>query len=216
MGNIGDNSFFSPAEQNPIKIWLNDFDNNGSKEKILTKTIDGKDYPVFLKHNLEEQLPVLKKQNLKHEIFATKTFQELFTKDQVKNASWKIFNYCSSVIAWNKGNGNFDIVKLPVDVQLSSVNAISIADVNSDGNNDILLGGNEFGFLPQFGRLDASFGTILLNNGKRSFSVVDDRNSGLMIRGQVRNIVNINRKNSTGILFLVNDEMPVLYNVKKD
>ena len=216
LGNIGDNSFFRPAEQNPIKLWLNDFDNNGSKEKIMTKTIDGKDYPVFLKHNLEEQLPVMKKQNLKHEIFATKTFQELFTPDQVKNASFKTFNYCSSVIAWNKGNGNFEIVKLPVDVQLSSVNAISIADVNADGNNDIILGGNEFGFLPQFGRLDASFGTILLNNGKRSFSVVDDRNSGLMIRGQVRNIVNINRKNSTGILFLVNDEMPVLYNVKKD
>jgi hypothetical protein len=216
LGNIGDNSFFRPAEQNPIKLWLNDFDNNGSKEKIMTKTIDGKDYPVFLKHNLEEQLPVMKKQNLKHEIFATKTFQELFTKDQMKNASWKTFNYCSSVIAWNKGNGNFEIIKLPVDVQLSSVNAISIVDVNADGKNDIILGGNEFGFLPQFGRLDASFGTILLNNGKRSFSVVDDRTSGLMIRGQVRNIVNINRKNSTGILFLVNNEMPVLYNVKKD
>jgi hypothetical protein len=39
------------------------FDNNGTKDNILTRTVNGKDKPVFLKHDLESALPVLKKNN---------------------------------------------------------------------------------------------------------------------------------------------------------
>jgi hypothetical protein len=58
-------------------------------------------------------------------------------------------------------------------VQLSSVNAIACTDINGDGFPDLILGGNEFGFLPQFGRLDASFGDILLGDGKGNFTCLD-------------------------------------------
>ena len=55
-------------------------------------------------------------------------------------------------------------------LQLSSVNSLQLTDVNGDGYTDIIAGGNEFGFLPQFGRLDASFGNVLLNDGKGHFT----------------------------------------------
>ena len=60
---------------------------------------------------------------------------------------------------------NFSISKLPVQVQFSSVNAILCTDINGDGETDLIMGGNKFGFLPQFSRLDASFGHVLINNG---------------------------------------------------
>ena len=50
-------------------------------------------------------------------------------------------------------------------VQLSSVNAIEITDVNNDNKADLITGGNLFTFPPQFGRLDASYGHVLLMNG---------------------------------------------------
>jgi len=37
-------------------------------------------------------------------------------------------------------------------ITYSSVNAILCTDVDGDGHPDIVAGGNEFGFLPQFGR----------------------------------------------------------------
>jgi len=40
---------------------LNDYDLNGNIDKILTYTINGKDMPVSLKHDLEEQIPSIKK-----------------------------------------------------------------------------------------------------------------------------------------------------------
>jgi hypothetical protein len=95
------------------------------------------------------------------------------------------------------------------------VNAIWCTDVNGDGRPDLITGGNEFGFLPQFGRLDASFGDVLLNNGKGGFTWLSPARSGLQVSGQVRDITGIRGRNTDYILFLVNDQYPVLYQLDR-
>ena len=57
---------------------------------------------------------------------------------------------------------NLGFKNLPDYVQFSSVNAILCTDINHDGKIDLILGGNKFEFLPQFGRLDASYGHVLI------------------------------------------------------
>jgi hypothetical protein len=78
-----------------------------------------------------------------------------------------------------------------------------------------VLGGNEFGFLPQFGRLDGSFGDVLINDGKGNFSFMKNRVSGLNIRGMVRDITLIKGPAGTRVLFAINDEYPVLYQLER-
>jgi enediyne biosynthesis protein E4 len=73
------------------------------------------------------------------------------------------------------------------------------------------MGGNEFGLLPQFGRLDGSLGHVLLNNGKGGFSWVPPSRSGLDLPGQLRDIVLLPAKDHYNILFLQNNEYPALY-----
>lgn len=215
LGNIGENFYLQPNIQEPAKLFINDFDKNGAVDKILTRSIDGKDMPVFLKRDMEDQLPILKKQSLRHEQFAKKSVQDLFTADQMKECIVDTFNYCSSIIAINNGNGNFSIQKLPTYTQFSSVNAIKYIDVNADGFPDLVIGGNEYGFLPQFERLDASFGDVLLNDGKGNFSWVPQSKTGLMVNGVVRDIAVLHTKNKTQLLFLRNNDYPVLYSIAK-
>ncbi|HEX9514196.1 MAG TPA: VCBS repeat-containing protein, partial [Puia sp.] len=193
------------------KLWINDFDQNGNLDKILTRSIDGKDMPVFLKHEMEIQIPSLKKQNLRHAEYAKKSIRELFPPAMLDSSLVKQFNYPSSIVALNEGNGQFSIQPLPPIVQLSSVNAIHCIDINQDGFPDLVMGGNEFGFLPQFGRLDASFGHILLNDGKGQLTWIAPDRSGLELRGQIRDIVEIPGKDKVHLLFLQNDEYPALY-----
>lgn len=214
LGNLGENFYLKPAKENPVKLFLKDFDNNGQVDKIITRTIDGKDKPVFMKTELESQMPFLKKQNLHYAEYAKKDMQGLLGAEKIKDARVKQVNYASSCIAINEGKGVFKIQALPLAVQLSSAKTIVPTDLNKDGFTDLLIGGNEFGFQPQLGRLDASDGAVLLNDGKGNFTVMLQDESGINVPGQTRNIVLLNRKGSKAVLFLQNNEYPVLYALK--
>ncbi len=211
FGNIGENFYLQPDKKNPVKLFLNDFDNNGQTDKIITRSVDGKDKPVFMKTELESQMPILKKQNLRNADYATKSVYDLFNKERINEASIKEVNYTASCIAYNSSNGVFALQNLPTGVQLSSVKSVITADVNGDGKIDLITGGNEFGFQPQLGRLDASTGDILINRGKGIFFVLTQSQSGFILPGQVRDIVAVRRKDKTNFLFLQNNEYPVLY-----
>jgi len=213
LGNIGDNFYLQPGDKTPVKLWINDFDKNGTPDKIFTRTIDGKDVPVYLKRELADQLPVLKKQNLQHADYAKKSVQDLFPEDVMKAAMSRVFNYDKSCIAINKGNGQFQIEELPADVQFSSVNAIDCEDLDNDGNTDLILGGNKFDFQPQFCQLDASFGKVLLNDGRGSFTSLSTAESGVEVPGEIRDIKTIAGKGKRYLLFLVNDNYPALYEI---
>ncbi len=215
LGNIGENFYLRPDLQNPVKLWINDFNNNGNMDKILTRTVDGQDKTVFLKHELQDQIPSIKKQNLKHSEYAKKTMKELFPADLLNKSIVKVFNYGSSIVAFNKGNGHFVIQKLPPLTQTSSINAIHQIDINHDGYMDLVIGGNKFGFPPQFGRLDASYGDILINDHKGGFTRLDYSQSGLEVRGEVKDILEIPAGKKDCLLFLINNDYPALYEIKE-
>jgi len=211
LGNTGDNFYLRPDKQHPVKLWRNDFDFNTIPDKIFSRTIDGKDVPVFLKKDFSDALPALKKENLRHKEFAIRTIQTLFTPDLIKSATVKTFDFCSSVIAWNQGKGQFTVQELPMEVQLSSVNAILCRDINRDGKTDLILGGNSTDCMPQFGRLDANYGIILENKGNQQFGVMAPGHTGISVTGMVRDIAWISGVKEQYIIFLRNNDYPVMY-----
>ena len=216
IGNMGENGYLKPTDKNPVTLWMYDFDGNESLDKILTRGIHDKDYTVFLKAEMQEQIPLIKKENLNYQDYAKKTIQELFKAELLAKADKKIYNFTSSIIAWGKGNGTFEIQRLPSEVQFSSMNALAVMDVNGDQQSDLIIGGNQFGFLPQFGRLDANYGLVLVNKGKRHWEVMEDKQSGLSITGQVKDIFDIPYGKSHQVLFIRNDEYPVLVSLKQN
>ena len=211
LGNMGENFTLHISEEKPLKIWVKDFDENGTTDKILTKTIDGKDVTVFLKREMAEQFPLLKKQILKHSDYAQKSLKDLFPANVLEKALVKTANYCKSAVAINDGKGNFTLVALPETVQLSCVNAITCIDINHDGLNDIVLGGNYTGFIPQLGMVDASRGNILINKGKGTFKVLKNQESGFVTNGEIKQISPLLIEKKLNLLTLINNEVPKLY-----
>ncbi len=211
FGNLGDNFYLKPTETKPVKLWINDFDQNGSVDKVFSQAIQGKDVPVFMKRDITDQMPFLKKANLKHSEFATKTIQELF-ENTLNNARVLQVNYTSSAIAYNNAKGNFNLKPLPTEAQLSSIHAILPADINKDGYLDLLIGGNTIDLLPQFCSIDASYGNILFNNKKGGFTTLRAEKSGLHITKQIRDIVPVIVQKKQNYLFMVNNDFPILFN----
>lgn len=213
LGNLGENFYLQPDSSHPVKLWIKDFDNNGTIDKVLSRTVGGKDVPVFMKNDLTDQIPTLKRLNLTNQDYATKTIQQLFGKD-LEDAQVKKVTYAASCVAYNDGKGHFTIKKLPVEMQLSSVNAITLKDVNNDGYPDIIAAGNFFDLLPQFGRLDASAGNLLINDKKGNFSTVPATRTGLNVPGETRDIISFKYKKEDCVLFLENNDYPVMYKLK--
>ena len=215
MGNRGENFYFTGSQEQPSKLWISDFDQNGTVEKIITRRINGKDMPIALKKELTGQIPSLKKQNLKHVDYAQKSIQELFTPEVLKKAIAMPGNYFQSVVALNDGNGQFRMMPLPKEVQFSCVCDIWCGDINSDGKNDLVMAGNDAGFMPQFSKLDASFGHVLLNRGDGTYERIENRNSGFSIRGDVKSLVSVRVKGKKHILSTVNGQTPHLFETLK-
>jgi hypothetical protein len=212
LGNIGENFYLGATTQTPLKLWLSDIDNNGISDKLISRTYNEQDVPVFTKREATDQVPSLKKMNLKHSEYATKTAQELLGNNAA--ITTRRVNLTSSCIAYNNGKGKFTIKPLHYQAQLSSINAFTTADVNGDGFTDIVTGGNFYDLLPQFCRIDGSTGLVLLNNKQGSFIPIPATASGITVNGQVRDIKKINIGGKMHVLFLRNDDVPVLYKLQ--
>lgn len=215
LGNLGQNNYLGSGGNLPLRLWINDFDGNGTIDKILSKNLQGRDMPVFMKRELIDQLPSLQKQNLKHAEYALKSLPELFDKDLIASATIKEWNEVRSFIAWNEGNGNFTLAAMPYQVQLSSVNAVTIGDFSGDDLPDILSAGNLQTFQPQFGAIDAGLGHLMVNRGKRNFALLRDIETGLSVTGVTKDIKQISVGGSTNLVFARNNAAPLLYKLAK-
>jgi enediyne biosynthesis protein E4 len=214
LGNLGGNFYLKPDSGHPVKLWVNDFSNNVIPEKILTRTLQSRDIPVFLKREVTDQIPTLKKQNLKHQDFANKAIQDLFDEKIMQQTEVRVADYASSCIAWNDGGGRFSLTVLPSAVQLSTVNTVLVKDVNGDGRKDLILGGNLTAFQPQFSRIDASYGHVLVNKGNRQWGVMSMPESGLEVAGETRVIREMNIGGRNFIVHFRNNQRPIVYQLR--
>ncbi|MCB9287963.1 MAG: VCBS repeat-containing protein [Lewinellaceae bacterium] len=211
LGNRGENFYFTGSKEKPAKLWVYDFDNNGTTEQIITRQVDGRDMPVPMKKELTEQIVSLKKQNLKHTEYATKAIQDLFDPESIKKAQVLEGTYFSSAVALNDGNGQFTMQKLPSEVQFSCVCGIYCTDLNGDSKKDLILGGNDSGFTPQFSKLDASFGHVLINRGDGSYEEMDNGKSGFFVKGDIKQLLGVQINNREYLLTAVNGQKPLLF-----
>jgi len=167
-GNLGLNNDVAATETQPAKLYIGDFDQNSSPETLISCFRSGKEYSFFSKDELTSQLIYLKKKFTDYHSFASQTFDQIF-QSALEDKSFKKVTQLQSRIFQNNGSGNFIAIDLPFEAQQSVVFALCAEDVNNDGLTDILLGGNLYETHPSFGRLDASYGLLMINQGKMEF-----------------------------------------------
>jgi len=207
-GNHGLNSRFKASVKRPVSMYVSDFDGNGYIEQVVATYNGDRQYPMALRHDLVNVLPYLKKKYLTYEQYKEQSVSDIFTQPQLQKAlRLDAFELRSSIIM-NKGNGTFTMTALPMEAQFSPVYGIGVNDYDHDGNKDILLGGNLYQCKPETGINDASYGLLLKGDGKGGFVPVKEKQSGLNIRGAVRNIREIKAGNKKMIIVGMNNEAP--------
>ncbi len=211
-GNHGLNSRFRSDSQNPLVMYVNDFDNDGTIEHILCRKMENGFVPFVQNKDLINQIPSLRK---KLEDLDEITIESIFIEKQIDNAVFLEANFMETTTFMNQGDGTFTVQNLPVEAQLSPVYSIYADDVDGDGINDLLLGGNLYEVKPEAGRYDASYGLFLKGLGDGNFERIANSKSGLNIQGQVRDIKSVNIGEENFFLFVLNNDKVNAYKWNK-
>lgn len=208
FGNLGKNIDYQASQDAPAKMFVGDFDDNGTVEQIFTRSINGKDIPMHTKRELSGQIVSIKKQNMKFNEYARKSINDLFSAEVLNNAEVNEITNFSSIVAYNLGDGNFDVKPLPGEAQYSNVSSIATTDFDKDGRTDLVLGGNNYSLRPQFGRLDSNYGIVLLNTEK-GFKVAGSGRTGLKFNAEVKSMEWLKDKvGNEYLLFGITDAKP--------
>ena len=190
-GNLGLNSMLKASDSEPVEMYLNDFDNNGSIDQIICSYENGISYPVASLDELSVQISGLEKKFPKYSDFGGKTVQDIFGKKAIERSIVKSASLFESCLFLNNGDGTFKIIKLPIEAQFSPVRSILARDINNDGRSDLILAGNNYAVRPSYGRYDASYGWCLLADTSRGYKTLMPVKSGLKISGDARKILPI-------------------------
>ncbi|WP_437396538.1 VCBS repeat-containing protein [Flagellimonas lutimaris] len=211
LGNWGTNSKFKASEEHPMKLYFNDFDENGQTETVTTMEKDGKYYPLETLDGLSSQMVYLKKKYTTYKSFAGKTIEEIFGED-VLDASTKLeVNTLKSGYLRND-KGNYTFVPFKNELQVSPIMSFLVDDFDGDGSTEALLGGNYFGVKPYHGRLDSFPGALI----KSENNIVLGNQLGLdFTKKSIRHLKTIILNNQKYLLAIFNNEKAQVYKINK-
>ncbi len=207
-GNLGLNSRLHASKEQPVKMYINDYDGNGRKEPLLTYYLNGAEVLFPTKGEMEKQMPFIRKKYIYATEFAKAALADLVGKDKLESAQVLEADYFENAILVNDGKGNFELKPLNYKAQWSPYYDAQIIDANGDKLPDVLVMGNFYNCNIQMGRYDADFGTVLINKGNCNFE--PKSMSGLQVKGQVRKLRNIKLKSGTAIVAARNDDKLVV------
>ncbi|WP_276500112.1 VCBS repeat-containing protein [Terrimonas pollutisoli] len=213
-GNWGHNSKLWSGKNGPLKLYVKDFDSNGSVEQILCYTKNGKEYTFLAKDELERSLPILKKAYLNYSEVAGKTVDYMLY-DLFKDYTELKAELLGSSCFINDGKGNFKRTDLPDHLQLAPVFSFEQINKSATADNSYMCGGNFFGVIPYEGRYDAQ-PLALFNADKNSgFSYLHQPNLS-SVQGQVRDIKWLNTAKFGKILVVARNNEPLLFYAQKN
>ncbi len=188
VGNYGLNQQYNVSAAHPATLVYKNFNNDSQVDFFFCYYRDGVSYPYASRDEALGQVAFLKPRYPDYTSYARSTLEALFKPDEMKDTKTLTADNLASLYLENK-NGHFEARPLPIEAQFSTVHAIAAADVDGDGDKDLVVGGNDSYNRVRIGECDALTGLVLLNDGKGNFTPLSKPRSGLDIKGDTRGLV---------------------------
>lgn len=207
-GNQGLNQDFTASPQKPLKLYADDFDQNGKIDPILAcfmkSKVDGEEqlFPFHGMNDLVKQVVGFRKIFQTYQQYSEATLDQVLTPDMLRNALVFETQTLASHIFINSGDGTFNPIELPVEAQMAPISAIITEDLNKDGLLDLVIAGNNNNAENTYGSYNTSLGLALLNAGNHHFLPVSPSQSGLFLNKDVRSLAKIRTTTSENLLLI--------------
>ena len=215
LGNLGLNLKYKASEEEPFKLFVKDFDGNGTNDVYLGYyDHDGVCYPVRGRECSSQQLNFIKSDFPTYELFAAAPIEEVLgeRKDGALMHEVQLFE---SIVLFNKGSLNFEIKALPNHAQTSPIFGAVSHDWNNDGQNDLFVAGNYYHREVETTRSDAGIGQVLMNDGGE-FKAIHPTQTGIIASEDVRAVDMVKDSQGKPIIIIANNSGPIqLYRFNK-
>ncbi|MBM1104756.1 VCBS repeat-containing protein [Aurantibacter crassamenti] len=162
LGNWGLNTKFNATDKNPLRLYYNDFDNNGQTETITAIYKNGSYYTLENLDGLASQVVSLRKKFNSYTSIAGKAIEEVFDKTQLSKSTILEVNTLASGYLKNN-DGDFVFIPFKSELQVAPILDFVTYDFDNNGKNEVLAGGNYFGVKPFHGRFDSFAGALIKN-----------------------------------------------------
>jgi len=211
-GNRGLNDQLQASASKPVMLYADDFDRDGQVDPFICEWFGNNMYPVASYDEFNLQVRKMRGRYKYFKDYADLKISDIFSPEQLNTAL--ILQVQTFASAWfeNTGHGHFIRHDFPNEAQFSPLQSILIKDLNHDTYPDLLLSGNYYPARAESGPFDASIGTVLLNNGDKTFRVASALNTGLILDKDIRKTAFLQMANNKyGVLAARNNDRMILY-----
>jgi hypothetical protein len=213
LGNFGRNIRLHASANEPLTMIVKDFDKNDFVEQVIGMYNGGKQYPLVLRDDLIKAVPPWKARFLNFKDYALKTLDDVVPAAERSDAIVKQVYRFESAVLRRSADGAFAFEPLPLEAQMAPVFGLAARDVNGDGRQDVLLAGNFDGVKPEFGRMAASDGLVLLGGENGTFTTLRPAESGFRVPGQARGIATCRTKRGMQVIVARNNAAPLVFSL---
>ena len=200
-GNIGANNKFQPSREKPLKLYFNDFDQNGTEDIYLSVKYKGQDVPVRGKECSSQQMPNISEKFGSYIDFANANIEQILGAENVKNALLFEANEFKHTIFYNDSGNYKTTTYLPSLSQVAPMRSMIFTDLNNDNINDFVSVGNLKDTEVETSAYDAGVGFCALKTNNK-FKQIALNQTGFYAKGETRDIKVIELSNGKSMLIV--------------
>lgn len=178
VGNVGLNTTYQASTQAPATLFYGDFARNGTRLLAEGEYDNGVLFPVRSRVDIGAKLPHVLRKYTKNNDFAKANMADVFGQAQLDSAQCLEATNFESGVFLSQANGEYAFTPLPPHAQIGPVIGIATADLNGDGDTDIIATQNTDVAIPRF---HGGMGLFLAGNQDGTFTSIPPEQSGFLL-----------------------------------
>lgn len=216
LGNLGENHDLRVSVQEPLQLYLRDFDQNGDTEPIITWYRHHREVLYPGRDELAMQMPPIKKLFNSYRDYAGVAFNEVFPGAIAAGAYRRKVTSFQSVCLLQK-NKEWKSIPLPWEAQLSTVlQFIPWPFQPPKSNPSIYITGNLLEMRPAIGRMDAFHGLFVQFNNQTEKFIIPKKLSTPFFQGKISNAAILKSTNTFQLVLAGNQQHPLVYPIEQE
>lgn len=214
-GNLGLNSTYTTSAESRFGVYAGDFTGNRTTDIVLTKEIEGTEFPVYGLAPLGRHIYTMALRFPTYGSFSQASVKQLFDPPQLQRVLHYQADTFESVMLRNDGAGKFTAAALPTLAQIAPMRSVVVHDVDGDGHLDLIVAGNLYDTEPNTPRADAGNGLWMRGNGKGQFTPVSPGESGFLAPLNVSGLALLNTPDGKAVIVANTGDSLRVFRIKR-